>query len=270
MGHYLLNIEFSVVIEAMYHRFFARNAISKIANIKGLIKGYISSYKYLIALISILLFSICLLKKYRQSFFKLLKEYAYPLIFFTIIILENLLLMQHATEYSFDRLKIIFLLIILVFIIIITVNNQNKDDKFFATYILVFITCIAALNSYNYLHKNEYISNFKYTAKNNLIADYIKANYNYENSILTSPYFVRGYLNLLFDRGIYELVQYNSADYNELKELAIAKNKQYLLSIDCISTEKSQITNVYVSDLKNKKEYKLNTNKSDITLEEIK
>ena len=47
-------------------------------------------------------------------------------------------------------------------------------------------------------------------ARNNLIADYIKSNYNYENSILTSSDSVRGYLNLLFNRGIYESVSFNS------------------------------------------------------------
>ena len=58
--------------------------------------------------------------------------------FFSFIIVENLLLMQHATVYSFYRLKVIFILII------ITITKQYKNDKFFATYIL---------NCSNYLYK---------------------------------------------------------------------------------------------------------------------
>ena len=270
IGHYLLNIEFSVVIKAMYNRFFARNTVLKIASFYDLFKGYILSYKYLIFLISILLITILLLKNYRQKFWVLLKEYQYPIIFFSFIIVENLLLMQHATVYSFDRLKVIFILIILLFLIIITITKQNKNDKFFATYILIFAIFMAILNCNNYLYKkNEYVSNFNYTTRNNLIADYIKSNYNYENSILTSSNSVRGYLNLLFNRGIYESVPFNSDKYNKLKNEAMKKDKKYLINIDCGSNKKSKINNVYISDLNNNIDYILNINESNITLNKI-
>ena len=67
--------------------------------------------------------------------------------FFSFIIVENLLLMQHATVYSFYRLKVIFILII------ITITKQYKNDKFFATYILIFAMFMAILNCSNYLYK---------------------------------------------------------------------------------------------------------------------
>jgi cobyrinic acid a,c-diamide synthase len=59
------------------------------------------------------------------------------------------------------------------------------------------------------------------------VADEMKARFNRENSIMVNENAVRGYLNTLFDRGIYE-----HSDLQRAIELATEKGKRFAVALN--------------------------------------
>ena len=227
--HFLLNVDIENYFYALKARFFARNTVSTKANIGLLLKGYYMSYGYMILLCVALLMAILSIKKYRQHLLELIKEYKYVIIFFTFILLENIIMLQHAIEYTFDRLKFIYILISIFFILIITIYNIIKEDKkIFIHFIVAILAIIAITNLVQYKQGiNNYVRINTYYENNNKFAEYIKENYKKSNSIMCSNTSIRGYMNLLFERGIYEWQTYGTAQEQTKKN-----KKRYLIYVE--------------------------------------
>ena len=51
------------------------------------------------------------------------------MIFFGFIMLENVIMMQHAVQYTFDRMKLVYLLIILFWISSIAIYVNLKSER---------------------------------------------------------------------------------------------------------------------------------------------
>lgn len=95
---------------------------------------------------------------------------------------------------------------------------------------------IGGLNLRSYMNNFSYIWKIDYKQDNNIIASYI--NENYSNSVLgIENHSVRGYMNLLFGRGIYE---YSNAE--QLTSTAQEKSVEYAVMIE---TEGDGAWNVY-------------------------
>ena len=248
-AHFLLNLNLKNYITALKNRFFARNLTSSNGKLTNLLKGYFISYKYMIGLCTILLITIISVKKYRETCWKIIKENKYVLIFFIGILIENIIMLQHATQYTFDRLKFVYILITVFFIILSTINLCNKENKFFINFIILTLILISVLNIRNYkIGYGNYIKKNNWENQNKILATYIKENFNYSNSIMCNGKNVRGYLNLLFERGIYEGKNYKSAE-----KITIDHHKQYLVYINV--NDISKIDKVIIKDVNNNLEY---------------
>lgn len=251
--HFLLNIDINDFIYALKSRFFARNITYNEVTFVDLLKGYLKSYKYLIILDGILLLVVLVIKRCRRDLKRLLKEYTKIIFFFTFIMIENIIMLQHAVSYTFDRLKLIYLLIILFFIMIICIKKNIKKEKAMIRIIGYIILGIAMLNLSMYnMGYSEYINEFTGREKNEIISNYIKKNFNYENSILCNNIEVRGYQNMIFKRGIYEWVRYRNT---AIENFATSRNKQYVIYM--VSKDIMNIEKAIVVDLWNNYEYEI-------------
>lgn len=256
--HYLLNINLGEYIIALTTRFSDRNITSIQATIVDLLAGYFVSYRYILILLGILLLIVLTLKKYRTTFLNLIKEQKYPLIFFCVIMLENMILLQHAVEYTFDRLKLIYIILMIFFVLIGTIYIGHKENYHINKIIVILLVGISIINMIDYkTGYANYITPNKYGLDNQIMTQYIKSNYNRSNSVLCTNRSVRGYMNLLFDRGIYEFLEYPQA-----KELTIKQNKQYMIYI--IREEELVIQEILIEDLENKTQYIISVENNQI------
>lgn len=251
--HYLLNIDFNDYILALKNRFFARNFTNSEISIIDLLKGYLYSYCPMIILCGIMFIVILNKKKYRNKLIELLKEYIYETIFFSFMMLENVIMMQHAIVYTFDRLKLIYILLLAFYIMlsVICICNEKSKEQIlcFITVILVIISIIN-VNYYPKCYFKYYVTVNEDYNKNQEIAQYIKDNFNHSNSVICSSNSVRGYMNLLFERGIYECVT-----YGEAQNIAKQFNKQYLVYI--YSMGEMNIMKVYIENIVTNEEYEI-------------
>ncbi len=108
ISHFLLVIDFKTLIQSLNFRFGARRVTESVRLI-DLLMGYKQSFGFLIIITLGLFSTTVIVPKFRSEFFKSLKETNNGKVLFvsSFAILENFLMMQHATQYSFDRIKII-------------------------------------------------------------------------------------------------------------------------------------------------------------------
>lgn len=174
----------------------------------------------MIIIISILIITVLFNKGYRLRFLSLIKEYNLVALILLFILLENLILLNHAINYSFDRMKAVLLLIFIVFLCICTIQEKSKKIITLALIIMAIINVI--YYSYN---DNYYRWRIDYLVNNKVIAKEITNKYTHENSILVhEKVATRGYSNLLYSRGIYENTKLEQAI-----EIAKKKNKKYIV-----------------------------------------
>jgi hypothetical protein len=106
--HYGFVIGFENLFNALYSRFSARST-NKIDYIFLLI-GYVKSYGLYIFILPILYFVLLKNKNDKIINYKL---FYFPVFFSLVLIVENIIMMQHAVQFSFDRLKVGIFLVLL-------------------------------------------------------------------------------------------------------------------------------------------------------------
>ncbi len=155
--------------------------------------------------------------------------FRHKLLMFVMIfpVLENIIMKEHAITYTYDRMKAIFILSFVICELtdqLLSVSLHRK--RFLSTAILciAFFSCFAG-NFIHYKNNEDYIWRADYRQDNEKLAEYI--NKNYFDSILVVNYPVRGYINLLFERGIYEQKKIDSAI-----SLANQKGKKYAIEVE--------------------------------------
>ena len=107
------------------------------------------------------------------------------------------------------------------------------------------VTVICCFGNLNYYRKDsKYIWDITYRETNKKISEYI--NQNYWNSVLTTNASVRGYLNLLFNRGIYEW-----GDIDSVRDIALQKGKRYAIELKTLDAPGNmyQLTGAIVYDV---------------------
>ncbi len=264
--HFLTNLNLHEYIHAIKTRFFARNITNSNVEIMDLLKGYDISYRYINILCSILLLSILSVKEYRNKLWKLVKEYKYEIIFFLFIILENFIMLEHAISYTFDRLKFIYILLIVFYIMISTISLVNlKDNKFIINTIIILLIIISILNVRKYKQVNTGIGYIQENAtflNDKIISTYINDRYNNYNSVMASNKKIRGYMNLLFNRGIYE-----RKNFDDAKQISIDKNKRFFIYLNNITP--NSIGYALILDREENIEYKIYTNNNELIIENI-
>lgn len=120
-----------------------------------------------------------------------------------IPLMENVIMKQHAWEYSYDRMKGIWLLSFLCCELVKQLIEGAKEKKRIYIFLMSIVTLSCIMNLRLYKNSEDYIWDANYRSDNVILAQYI--NEQYPDSVLAiKEVSVRGYANVLFARGIYE------------------------------------------------------------------
>lgn len=225
--HISSNIDLSALLNHLKTRLTTRKTPANeiFLNIFLLFKGYFVSYRFLIIFILSLII-VC--KKYGYFLGNEIKKFKYLLIIFSIPIFENFILSNHAIIYTFDRLKVCFLLIIFLIILLNLISLKITSKHYL--YLLTFIITIFFITSIYYEKQNRFY--FKDDMTNKKIANYINENYPRNERIIFSP-FLRSYENLLFKSAV---ISKNNLTKDFLKN---NKRKYYI----CLNTKLTNFKN---------------------------
>lgn len=205
---FLSIVEFDAFFQALESRFMARSITADVP-ISMLFSRYWESYNTFLLLVPLVFFF--LLKDVSMVQDK--KRYALFGLFVIVLfgMLENIIMKQHAIAYHFDRLKVLAF-----FPLIVPILWQHKNKL--VKVIVILIILISAIYSC-ILYPTQRISEHKALTENiQFVKDY-KFQQECSSCILGMSLPVRGYSNLLFNRGIYEL-----RSSKVMKNIAFHKN----------------------------------------------
>jgi hypothetical protein len=217
--HYGLAVGFEPAVKAFVGRFLARNTSS--GSVLALLNGYALSFGLflLITFVAVVLPFFLGNKNIDES--RVSKNKVAFLFFAAAIpLFENFIMLQHAGQFSFDRLKLLFPAAIIISLAFARFCNIWRS-------VLVISLVFASIQGYSTYRSDLslYRSWPEVDFKNKLLANSIIKSTDIQCSTLLSNIGVRGYANILFNRGIFE---YKSRD--DSSEL-IKKQKHVLLSI---------------------------------------
>lgn len=188
--HYVIALGVENTIIGFISRFSARTIIN--SNISSLPYGYIKSYGLFLVLFALLLFSFIKHERNNKIYVSIVLASLFPLI-------ENIIMYQHASQFSFDRLKLILPISILLFFYLCRVKIQHRCIMAF----LVLVCSLQNIQTYN-LMVNESTNWSAIHEKNIVLVEEIKKETDVSCATLATNMSVRGYYNLLFNRSIYE------------------------------------------------------------------
>lgn len=194
--HFSAAVGFSPAIEAIVGRFLARSTGA--GSIAGLVQGYGQSY----GLFLLLVIGIAAVSGFTKSPETDPKRGQVLLMIFLascIPLIENLVMLQHATAYTFDRLKFIFpAAIIFAFCF--------ARSKMIGRAFLFAASIAASFQGYKSYRAD--LANYSAWAaidkSNRVFAEKVKASAASKCAVFVSSIGVRGYANLLFNHGVYE------------------------------------------------------------------
>ena len=238
--HYLSVVSPIDFFLALKNRFFARNIVSS-----TLLTDVFGSYfkSFLLLWILLLFLNVWNIVKNGKI------EFEKKLILFVLIfpLLENIVMKEHALSYSYDRMKMVFILSFVICELVVQILHSYTQRNRIVFSIILAVTLICCLGNLNYYKQDsKYIWGTTYRETNKRLAEYI--NEKYSDSILTINLAVRGYMNLLFDKGIYEGGNIDSA-----RTIATEKGKNYAIELKIVDAPWNmyQLTCAVVYDLNN-------------------
>ena len=125
-----------------------------------------------------------------------------------------ILMKEHAFYYTYDRMKFIFILSFLICELSHCLLSNAKEKRYEQVLLFLVTILVCGLNFDTYKKNESYIWETDYRNDNLILAEYISENYSDSILATESRGAVRGYINTLFDRGIYEGTgQYESQPY---------------------------------------------------------
>jgi len=202
VAHFSAAVGFSPALDAILGRFLARSTGA--GSITGLVQGYGLSYGlFLLLVVGIAAVSGFTKKAATEPSDRVL------LVFLAacIPLIENLVMLQHATEYTFDRLKFIFPAAL---IFAFCFARSKLAGRVF------ILAALIAASIQGYKSYRTDLANYSAWAaidkSNHAFAEKIKASAASTCAVFVSSIGVRGYANLLFNHGVYEYMTPQDAD----------------------------------------------------------
>lgn len=192
--HYGVVTGFESSINSFIARFFARNTST--GSFYNLFEGYVLSYGLFLLVVAVFFPVVAFFSAKKDVrlavFWSLLVAASIPLI-------ENVVMLQHAQEFSFDRLKML-----LPIAMILSFYFAWLDTKW-RSVLLVFVLASAVYGFYSYkVHNERYSAWSAMDAGNQELKILVLKEVDIDCAVLSSNARVRAYANLLFHRGIYE------------------------------------------------------------------
>lgn len=228
IAHFLSVLGVEEFKRIMLKQFMLRN----ISNRAGVLawnawQEYFDSFGIAISAVVVVGVAVLSSKETRGKIKKAIKSNQAIVVFAAgIACLENVLMAQHALEYTYDRIKL-GILLTLLFLFLLVLIWENKTEIFQKMLILFFATAaLINLISFRFVENGyRWIVDGNYR-DNETLAEALGEKYTKENSLygqipVTA---VRGYTTLLFQRNIYDLKQ-----LDDLEELAEEGNKRYVV-----------------------------------------
>ncbi len=197
LTHLALAVGLSPALDALLGRFVARG--TSVGSLAGLSSGYIQSY----GLFLIIVIALCItsLINYKQSSNAHHRTTLLILIASTTPLIENILMLQHATVFSFDRLKLIPLAALMIALAFANYKIIGRVT------LMIFIVASSVQNYRTYRSDISGFSRWgEISNENKILASDITREIDPDCTVFTSSIGVRGYANLLFHHGIYEYV----------------------------------------------------------------
>jgi hypothetical protein len=201
IGHYALAAGLGETLNAFANRFFARS-IAKSPGIVAFGQGYVLSYGGF--LLAVLIAGASVINSARRGAFQAI-DHSRARVMGAVIVLalvplaENLLMMQHATEFTFDRLKFIPLAVILL------VTASVMAGPALRTTLFAVLLVSSAWGNYAYRADIMAYDWFDSIDRDNQALAVALAKATDDTCTrYTSNTNVRAYLNLLFDQSIVE------------------------------------------------------------------
>lgn len=220
--HYSLRTDIKTVLRLMRARSEARSLDGSpvLSQLYHLLDGYLHAFGFVWPLLFVLLvLTLAVRGRLELKCWPVLFLLAFPL-------LENCIMIGHASSYTYDCMKGIWL----VSCLICELSRQLLAGSKRRAAVMAVIGAAALLaglaNVRYYCKSQRYMYPADHREQNRALADYI--NEMYPDSLLgLREYMVRGYMNLLFGRSIYE---YMTVD--DLSALALKKGRRYVVYIE--------------------------------------
>ena len=206
--HYGLVVGFSAAVSAFFGRFFARNTAS--GNFIELIQGYGLSYGMFLIVLAVLLSCAYILDTSNQQPATSNQQPAtsnqqpdklLSLIFIvaSFPLIENFVMLQHATQFSYDRLKFIFPAALVLSFAFCRLSRKWRS----LLIISVMLSCVHGYKSYK-ADMDKYSEWAEIDISNKKLSSNISERTSLKCAVISSNLGVRGYANLLLNKGIYE------------------------------------------------------------------
>ncbi|HEY9859136.1 MAG TPA: hypothetical protein V6D16_06500, partial [Candidatus Obscuribacterales bacterium] len=195
--HYASVVGTKNFMGALQARFFARSLTENTKAIfEALIFGYVQSFgglTLLIFAISFIFITCKIVRQWSQEW------YIFSLILFAsiLVVIENIIMLQHASVYHFDRLKAIIPITLLIsgFIGLVTITAA----RFFSSILVISL----AVNIHAF-QSGIRESDISHIFKDNEIVLKKLGNKVQPCALWATQSAVRGWVNLALDRGVYE------------------------------------------------------------------
>lgn len=221
--HYLSVIDWNGFRQALQDRYMMRTRYAY-ATTFNLVWGYWKSFKTFWVILLVLFVACCIIHKG----LKWIKQWGaiLPMLFVMCFpLLENLVMKEHAISYTYDRMKLVYPMLLAAVVMIVSIA-QKWDSAWTKRVITVVIAGISIYNLCTYTKNTELLWPADYREKNERIAEECMENYHEDSLYGMEGAAVRGYMNMLFHRGIYENVT-----EEELLGLAEERGAKYAVLI---------------------------------------
>ena len=262
--HFSMNVDSTQILSTMFGRYEAR----KNASFKYLIEAYIKSYKLLIFTDCILMLIIILVRNCRRCFITFLNNKRNILIMIVICmpVLENIVMMEHAIEYTFDRLKggIVLLCVfgLCVFIIIKSFKIKQKA----ITVVMSAVVGVFAIYNVNVYFCSNYRIQLKNMERTMILRDYINEQYSQDDVVLNKQgWRAWGFLQTFYGRNIFCTEIYNERSLVD-EALNRGATKIITLYLDKGPADKATYSTASVYDFIEEKYEFLNADESSVSV----
>ncbi len=230
VGHYALVVDMEFAFSHVYGR-FSNRSLGADVTFGELFSGYYTSFSLLIIINLVLSLLVLSQKRTRMKFLELLKEYTFVFLFFGAIMIENIIMLEHAISYSFDRMKLVFLLMSFLILCVITIKECKILHSFEYLPSLCFLCAILGLQ--NYILSSGYTWNYMHGEENRILSQSLEEKLPEDQYLLFQPMKVRGYACYLFQKGIYQ------GYFTTEEMLEIAQEKQVPYAVKLIGVQTS-------------------------------
>lgn len=232
LGIYLLRFSMALPLRELLREMLARMGArsGNVHKVCTFIAQYWNSFNWLWIALTLSTALSLLLPVTRKRYFDIFRAHR-ALLFVTVFpLLENIVMMDHANQYTYDRMKAAIPLILLMFYALYALTPQKKGALTrIAAMVVVAVFSVAGVANYARYGKvgnNVYRWQMAGYPGDYALAQYINGHFDADESLLAMEGPVRGWALMCFGRGIYEY----SVD-DEMVALALEQGKRYVIII---------------------------------------